>query len=220
MRRTLFVVLLAFLLHASYAQSLKYPATKNSISLEFTAPVHYILDNPRGPSPTVFLPVIALTGEARISKKLYGEIGIIPFSRNLDRISVGTENLQTIKDINYTLYAGALIKFRLFNNFYFTPSAGIYFQKNLIIYNVPSPPYYSNLNENYWGIGATIGFEYFIFKRISVNTDLLSLSYGLVNDKYFNNNSFQNTGNKYGQIAIYKFGSLGIHYNFDLSKKH
>jgi hypothetical protein len=78
---------------------------------------------------------------------------------------------------------------------------------------------YATGNQNLisFGIGPQIGFEYFVSKRISINTTLAAFSYGLSYDKwhtYSTGSGLNYYLNQHGKFAIYKTISLGVHYNF------
>src|SRR5258707_15891207 len=76
-------------------------------------------------------------------------------------------------EFGFNCYAGALVKKKIYKNFFFVPSLDFY---------------YSCLNEryddgnyaryNYFTFGPTIGFEFF-FGRFSINTDILNINLGL-----------------------------------------
>ena len=185
----------------------KLPFYKNSVSLEFTHPIGYIKEFSNYPSFT-YAPAIGLSAEIRIKNKFYGEFGFLPASEAVNFNS----NFS-----HYAFYGGALMKFPLFKHSYFTPSVELYYMKNLLI----SPSYVFPKNEDYFGIGPTIGFEYFISKRFSVNTDIGCFSYGLKFDEFKQYEPAPNLSaylQQHGSIAIFKTLSLGVHYNFNLGK--
>src|SRR6187399_3061988 len=166
-RRLSLCFLFVFASRLVFAQEVsKLPFYKNSVSLEFTYPISYIKEFSNYPSFS-YAPAIGLSAEFRIKNKFYGEFGFLPTSEAI--------NFNTTFS-NYTFYAGGLMKFPLFKHAYFTPSVELYYMKNLPL---SGPSYLFPKNEDYFGIGPTIGFEYFISKRFSVNTDILCFSYGL-----------------------------------------
>ncbi|MEP7129279.1 MAG: hypothetical protein ABI729_10440, partial [Chitinophagales bacterium] len=119
---------------------------------------------------------------------------------------------------HYAAYAGALIKLRIARGFYFTPSAYLTFYQNKHIHETST---YDSNNDFYYGMGATVGFEYFISDRISLNTDLLFMGYGFVyrtiQDPFSNYHS-ANYFNDHGYAHVIKYCSLGVHYNFGKKK--
>src|SRR4030095_5410311 len=123
MKGTLITIFLIGLFNLSHSQeSLKFPPLKNSLSLEFTAPVSYLLEisNHAPPSPAFYLPTISITGEVRIKNIFYAEFGFIPYSHNPEFIVVNSEN-KLANNVNYTIYTGALFKIHLIDKLYFTP---------------------------------------------------------------------------------------------------
>jgi len=221
MKGILITIFLAGMFNLSHSQeSLKFPPLKNSLSLEFTAPVSYLLEisSHAPPSPAFYLPTISIIGEARIKNIFYAEFGFIPYSRRSDVIIINPENTAG-RVVNYTIYAGTLFKFHVVNKLFFTPSLDLYFQRNL---ELPAASYVYPANSIYLAIGPTMGFEYYFSKRFSINTDLLNINYGLKFDLFQNPSpqSNQRFLAEHGHASIYKMFSLGFHYNFNWNKAH
>jgi hypothetical protein len=217
----LFIVFLFVIisLNACSQVNEEYPFYKNSFSLEFNNPVNYILDGLK--FHTKSIPAISLAAEVRINNKLYAEFGLLPFGEDPDgSIMPGTENYGK-KRVYYSLYAGGLMKLRITRQFYFTPSIDLFFSQSKRVYD-NTLRYSDSYNKLNLGLGSSIGFEYYLSKRISLNTDLLTLSYGFFYDTY---QGTQNNSNQSGYLhnhsyfGIYKVMSLGIHYNFNFRKQ-
>ena len=195
----------------------KYPHYFNSLSLEFSSPASYISDVVRThqanlPYTLILLPSVFINYEGRIKNKFYGEGGF-SYGNRISGFSISNDTFP-YRYSDYNWYGGAIFKQRLFKNFYFTPSFDIY-------YTLRKTFYHDILQEksSYLTMGPTIGFEYFISKRVSLNTDLLNINWGLhfYNDPFYNpNESFISTHNNF---TIYKVFSIGIHYNFGWKKK-
>lgn len=217
MKSLLIVTSLVFLAQSSFCQTaIRMPVYKNSFSMEFTSVSGYAFEmfNPNG---KLQLPAFALNGEFRLKGKFYGEIGFMPFGQDPSAISQWDYTNYNSNRLKYAAYAGSLMKFRMANNLYFTPSLDLFFFQNKYIGTTSQ----SSQNDIYFGLGGSIGFEYFLSNRISINTDIFSISYGLKYDTYphpgpnYDNFSYLQ---KHGSIGLYKMLSLGIHYNFNWKK--
>ncbi|HYV94328.1 MAG TPA: hypothetical protein VE978_21315 [Chitinophagales bacterium] len=186
----------------------KYPFYFNSAMLEFASPVGYIRSlSGETFYKTVRLPATFLSGEFRVKNKFYLEAGL-GLGFNSRTVYIATEDTFHHREFLGTCYAGGLFKIKLFRNFYFSPSLDFY-------YSLVRRSYSGTLAEksSYLTLGPTIGFEYFVSKRISLNTDLLNLNLGL----HFYSESQSSGG--YSYATVYKYLSLGVHYNFDWKKK-
>lgn len=187
--------------------SLTLPKYKNSISLELNNPAGYareIID----PDISVAFPSVTLSGEFRINKKFYGEFGFIPFGEGAAEVNRWEYENYNKTRTYYALYAGGLMKFRVINHFYFTPSLDLYFHRD---------KYKEERNNFYLGLGPSFGFEYFVSNRISLKTEIMGMSLGFLYDKHSSPglNPMQNDyPGKHLSYGIYKGLSLGIHYNF------
>ncbi|MCY7411318.1 MAG: hypothetical protein LH473_13680 [Chitinophagales bacterium] len=158
------------------------------------------------------MPSFFISYEGRLSNKFYFEGGFsladyLFFSNYTIVIDSAPYKPSRCMSLN----SGVVFKQKLFKNFYFTPSLDYY-------YSLLRTPYSSDqdIYTNYITLGPTIGFEYFISKRISLNTDLLNLNFGL----HFHPENQSNNTESYTSwtLTIYKYLSLGIHYNFNWNK--
>ncbi|HYV90984.1 MAG TPA: hypothetical protein VE978_04345 [Chitinophagales bacterium] len=201
----------------------KFPLYFNSVSLEFAAPVTYIQDiiswhrfNP--PYSVILFPSAFINYERRIKNKFYGEGGF-EYGGRTSGFSISSDTFH-YRYSDYNIYAGVVFKQKIFRNFYFTPSFDFYYtkqkswSKDSLIRNV-----------NYYGIGPTIGIEYYFSNRFSMNTDIVSIALGNISgmfDQLSGRTALIATNGEYPryQFWIYKAFSLGIHYNFDWKKKH
>lgn len=219
MKRLAIFVFVVFFYQSSICQTtIKMPVYRNSLSLEFiNAPgyVSTLFSNNFQPS----FPTTALTGEFNIKNKFYAEFGLMPFGKNINGSILKHYENYSPANTHYAAYAGGLMKFRIANKFYFTPSVDLFFYQNRQINGYSMSDSYNFIS---FGLGGSVGFEYFLSNRISINTDILSMSYGL---RY---NTLKNPYSNYlgrsylfehGDIGIYKTLSLGIHYNFNFKKK-
>lgn len=210
MKKITTLVFSLFTIACAAQSSDKYPFYSNSAVLEFASPWIYFNDLSRkNPTYTAIkLPATFIAGEFRIKNKFYLEGGL-KYGFELESVSISWENAFHYREFGGTCYAGGLFKLKLFRNFYFTPSLDFYYSRVKRFYN-------NTLSENssYYSLGPTIGFEYFISKRISLNTDLLNINWGLRSDSEHPTTS----GRSYA--TVYKSLSLGIHYNFDWKKKN
>ena len=184
----------------------------NSFSIEFAAPITYLLEE-KSSVNLIILPLTFLTYEKRLSKKFYGEVAFSPEYR-IEGLSI-PKNSTYQYSFSFTTFLGIIYKKHFFNNLYFTPSFDLY-------YSFYKDHSYYNLSENrdVLTAGPTIGFEYFISKRLSINTDLLNLNFGFrfapETPTLYSNGSPHEV---VSYVTIYKTLSLGIHYTFDWKKK-
>ena len=195
-----------------------YPFYFYSAVLEFGSPLTYFHDLSRKPPNTIKLPATFIGGEFRIKNKFYIEGGL-GLGSSITSVIISrpeSSNPFNYKSFDATCFAGGLFKLKLFRNFYFTPSLDFYYSKRRAFYG-------DSLirNVNIYSIGPTVGFEYFLLKRISINTDITNLNIGLGFDNTYhpppnNSSSFIQ---EHGLFTFYRMISLGIHYNFDWKKQ-
>lgn len=199
MKRTLIIKLtkeiicvLLFCLFRFYCfgqEKVRYPALHNSIA------VH---EDPIALNYNVEV-------EFRIFKLFYIEGGIIP------NCSAVQQSYPNVSDTSFTWYVGTGLIFRITDYLFFTPSLDLYLDK-----------YHSYLggmaHETYrtsgWSIGPTFGFQYILFKKLTIDLELLNLNLGRkeIWDSYYIYNSHRTDKFTSG----YKVISIGLRYNFDL----
>src|SRR6267143_4652759 len=100
----------------------KYPLHFNSVTLEFADPITYFAGHDYNHSR---LPSTFVSYEGRIKNKFYGEAGI-SLGRQLSGILI-TNSSSYYHEFGFNGYAGALLKLKLFKNFFFTPSIDFYY---------------------------------------------------------------------------------------------
>jgi len=108
---------------------------------------------------------------------------------------------------DYSFYAGTSLKLRLFEHAYLAS------QWNLVYARFPNQDeisYSGNTEKNAWSLtsGPTLGFEYFLGKRVSFRVDIAGLGYGFYRGEFWEGRRFE----------FYRFLGLGVRYNFDIWK--
>ncbi len=190
----------------------KIPLYPQHIGIEFGAPVPYIIDLSRGENNRILdLPITYLNYENRVKNKFWWEGGMaFGLSINNSSYSPGT----TYKSVSANAHTGALYKVKVFRDFYFTPSIDFYY--SVLKHSITDSQTITTIN-NIFSIGPTIGFEYYFSDRISVNTDVINLNYGLLfsTDDQASGSLF----NHHGTFSVYKGLSLGLHYSFNIRNK-
>ncbi|MEO6167208.1 MAG: hypothetical protein ABIO46_13660 [Chitinophagales bacterium] len=218
MKRLAISVFIVFFYQSSICQTtLKMPVYRNSISLEFINAPDYVSTLFRN-NFLILHPTVAVTGEFNVKNKFYVEFGLMPFGENVQGYIMKHYENYTSAQTNYAAYAGGLMKFRLADKFYFTPSVDLFFSQSRQIHE---DPFIFSYNFFTYGLGGSVGFEYFLSKRISINSDILSMSYGLRYNTHVNPYSNHQEGSylaEHGNFGVYKVFSLGVHYNFNLKK--
>ncbi|MBK9730206.1 MAG: hypothetical protein IPO83_02780 [Chitinophagaceae bacterium] len=218
MKKSIISVCFLFLAGNAFCQTvIKTPLFKNSFGVEFINVPDYIQTSLNTDFYKPY-PNFALTGEFLISKKIYLDLGFLPFGDGGGTIRQYDNPDNPSINVHYAAYAGAETKLKIVKGLYFTPSAYFTFYHYKNVYEKPSFSSYNNL---YYGLGGTLGFEYFISDRISLNTDLLSMGYGFIYrgiQNPFSNYYPKNYFSEHVQAHVYKTLSLGIHYNFGRKK--
>lgn len=213
---TLFIATFSISCFAQSSES--FPYYSNSVALEFFSPASYfvtLFDSHQPTYKVIELPAFFLTYEGRIKNKFYLE-GALSLGHIINETTTAIllESYPYKTSFCISIYSGIVFKQKIFKNFYFTPSIDFYYSLFRNSYNIDQYEY-----TNYITLGPTIGFEYFISKRISLNTDLLNINCGL---QFYQENEYSNPSLTYFQqhdyINIYKYLSLGIHYNFNWKK--
>lgn len=209
MKKTATLIFSLLAISCAAQNSDKYPFYSNSAVLEFASPWAYIHGvSGKTTYKSIKLPATFISGEFRIKNKLYLEGGL-KYGVNFGSFYISNgENPFHYREFLGTCYAGGLLKLKIFRNFYFTPSLDFYYSR---IKRFHSDTLFEN--SSYYTLGPTIGFEYFISKGISLNTDLLNVNFGLHSD------SQNQPARAYSEFTINKMLSLGIHYNFDWKKQ-
>ncbi|HUM46566.1 MAG TPA: hypothetical protein PLD84_06545 [Chitinophagales bacterium] len=219
MRLIALSIFILFFYQSSICQTtIKMPVYRNSLSLEFINAPGYVSTLFRNNFQPSF-PTTALTGEFNIKNKFYAEFGLMPFGKNTHGSIMKHYENYSPANTHYAAYAGGLMKFRIANKFYFTPSVDLFFYQNR---QVDENPFTYSYNFISLGLGGSAGFEYFLSNRISISTDILSMSYGLRYNTHENPYSNYQKGSylsQHGDFGIYKTLSLGIHYNFNFKKQ-
>ncbi|MBA3649499.1 MAG: hypothetical protein H0W62_13275 [Chitinophagales bacterium] len=184
-------------------KSFKYPYYKNSAGLELGTFVPYLsevisnLKEKKSFSNNIIRNSgLAFEFDSRIKNKFYFEAGFIPYWS-------GSPNH---KSWGVKVFAGGKLKFKLFKNAYFNPSFNgfLKYSSGVEINRAPDKLLYI-------GAGPSIGFEYFLSKRISLTANLFGIAYGF---PVYQSNKISSI-RKFGSFDVYRFLGIGIHYNFN-----
>ncbi|HYV93316.1 MAG TPA: hypothetical protein VE978_16195 [Chitinophagales bacterium] len=196
MNRKFFLFFCVVSLSSSAQNPEKYPVFRNSLAIELASVPFFVNDLIHSDASPIYLwpPLMSFSFEGRVKKKFYWEGGAI----------LGSDDEEFV----FAFFTGAVFKFKISRNFFFTPSIDLYIQ-----------PINSGYVVGYIGVGPTIGFEYFLSPKISLNSDWVNLNLG---GEISPVELSSPGGARYTEtesFSTYKFFSLGIHYNYDWKKK-